>query len=77
MSKAEIFQFTKYDIINDEMRISRRWATREAIKQACGNVIESTAMLVDVSILDGNGMTQKDVEPQPALSSGFQRVISP
>jgi hypothetical protein len=76
VSKATIYQFTIYDIVNDETRTSRRWATRDAIQRACGQVLENTAMLVDVSILDGNGMTERDVSPKPAENTGFQRVVS-
>jgi hypothetical protein len=35
-----------------------------------------TAMSVDASILDGNGMTERDAAPKPAENTGFQRVVS-
>jgi hypothetical protein len=76
VSKTTIYQFTIYDIVNDETLTSRRWATREAIQRARGHVLENTAMLVDASILDGNGMTERDAAPKPAENIGFQRVVS-
>jgi hypothetical protein len=70
--KVTIYQFTVYDISQDEMRRSRRWGTREAIERIrSGSVLEETATEVEGSCLDDNGMTQRDFNP--SRSSDLQR----
>jgi phosphopantetheinyl transferase (holo-ACP synthase) len=70
----KVYRFTIYDIKNDESVLSRRWATREAIAWAHGHAIEKTEIEVDASVLDGNGMTERDFDPH-ALK-GFQRQVT-
>jgi len=70
-----VYRFSVYDISTDEHRRSRRWATREAIERIrSGVVIEDTASEVDLRVLDDNGMTERDFDPEPR-SVGFQRSI--
>jgi hypothetical protein len=68
---TKVYQFRMHDIANDENRKSRRWATREAIEWLRGQVLEETETDVDPSVLDSNGMTERDYNPH-ALK-GFQR----
>ena len=60
-----VYRFQRYDIVSDEVVQSRRWATREAIKSVCAEVIEDTRVQVDAGILDGNGMTERNFNPWP------------
>jgi hypothetical protein len=69
-----VYRFTIYDIANDESRLSRRWATRQAIEWAHGHALEETETEVDASVLDSNGMTARDFDPH-ALK-GFQRQVT-
>jgi hypothetical protein len=65
MSKIKIYQFTLYDISIDAARKSRRWATREAIGQLGGTVMEHSEAEVDPWVLGSEvgGMTEKDFDP--------------
>jgi hypothetical protein len=76
MSKVTVYQFTVYDVSNDESRKSRRWATREAIKWAGGHVLEQTATEVDESVLGGEiaGMSERGFDPH--LRTGWQAVAA-
>lgn len=49
LSKVTIYQFTLYDIANDEARKSRRWGTLEGIRAVCGAVLEDTVTEIDAS----------------------------
>ena len=69
----KVYKFRKYDISSDETITSRRWATREAIKAVCGEVVEDTETEIDASFLDNNGMTERNFEPHKR--EGFQREI--
>ncbi len=68
-----VYKFRKYDIVSDETITSRRWATREAVKFVCGEVVEDTETEVDASFLDGNGMTEMNLDPHKR--EGFQTKI--
>ena len=70
MTKVKVYQFTVYDITNDEQRRSRRWGTREAIKRVCGQVLEDTEVEVDSSVLgrDEEGMSERNFDPHPRTS---------
>lgn len=65
MSKITVFQFTVYDIRNDQDIKSHRWATREAIVGRGGKVLEQTATEVDVSVVGSeiSGMTERGFDP--------------
>lgn len=76
MSKVTIYQFEIYDVANDEMRKSRRWATRQTIEWLGGKVLEQTATEVDASAVGSEiaGMTEKGFDPHK--HTGFQRTVS-
>jgi hypothetical protein len=57
-----IHQFRVYDITIDEYRISRRWATREAIERIHGEVIEGSVVEVDATFVDRDGMTERNFD---------------
>jgi hypothetical protein len=75
MSKVTIYRFSKYDIQNDGMQISRRWGTREAIERICGEVMEETATEVDASAVATGieGLTVRGFDPHPR--TGFQTQV--
>lgn len=59
-----IYRFSVYDIQNDEQRLSRRWATKDAVERIRSGVAhEETAAEVDPALLDDNGMTKRDFDP--------------
>lgn len=76
MSKVTIYQFRLYDIQNDGMQKSRRWATREAIESVHGEALEGTATEVDAALVntDIQGMTERCFDPHKR--TGFQRVVT-
>ena len=76
VSKVTIYQFTIYDIGNDENRKSRRWATREAVECIGGKVLEETATEIDATDIGAeiDGMTARNFDPH-ALR-GFQRAVA-
>lgn len=75
MSKVTVYRFQKYDITSDTMRTSQRWATREAIAEVRGKVLEDTAIEVDADCLKSEieGMTPCDFDPVTAKS--FQTQV--
>ena len=77
MGKITIYQFEIYDPLNDEMRTSRRWGTREAIKNiAAGHVLDKSATEVDESAVESDilGLTTKGFIPNPR--QGFQSEVA-
>jgi hypothetical protein len=64
-----------YDVANDEMRKSRRWATRERIEWLGGEILEDTGVEVDSSLVGSEveGMTARGFSPRSQLHAGFQR----
>ena len=75
MAKVTVFQWAIYDIQNDAMRKSRRYATREAIEWAHGTPLEQTAVEIDEAALGAEveGMTPRDFDPHATM--GFQRQV--
>ncbi|HUD54898.1 MAG TPA: hypothetical protein VMR02_06715 [Terracidiphilus sp.] len=78
MSKVTVYHFEKYDLLNDHMRKSRRWGTREAIEKIHGHVPEDTATEVDESVviaddISVSGLTSRDFDPHPR--GGFQNSV--
>ena len=68
MTTVTSYQFEVYRIDSDEIVKSRRWGTREAIRDiARGRVIEESAIDVDESVVasDIHGFTVRDFNPQP------------
>jgi hypothetical protein len=60
MFQVRVYQFSIYDGWNDELRLSSRWATREAIETIrVGIIQEQAGTLVDQAHLDKNGMTER------------------
>lgn len=55
MTRAVVYEFTKYDVASDKTVRAPRPATIEAITRAGGQAIESTMREVDAAELDGNG----------------------
>jgi hypothetical protein len=70
VGKVTVYRFRMYDISNDENRLSRRWATREAIERIGGEVLKNTATEVDCSVLgkEIEGMTERNFDPRPRTS---------
>ena len=69
-----IYQFEAYRIASDEVVKSRRWDTREAIRDiACGRVLEETAREVGESIVESDihGFSMRNYDPD-ARPTGFQ-----
>jgi hypothetical protein len=58
LSKVTVYRWHRYRIKTDEELVSGRWATREAIEAARGEVLEDTAREVDASDLDGDGFVK-------------------
>ncbi len=65
MEKVQAFQFTKYDIMSDTRRLSRRYGTIEAINKIGGEVILESAIEINVSDLESDfyGLTKIGFEP--------------
>jgi hypothetical protein len=64
-----VYRFAMYDIARDEMVMSRRMATREAIAMVGGIILEDTGCLAAPGDLDQDipGMTDRDfLPPKPA-----------
>ncbi|MDR3497889.1 MAG: hypothetical protein P4L72_01540 [Parvibaculum sp.] len=76
MSNVTVYRFSKYDITADMSVVSHRWATREAITEIGGKILEGTAIEVDSAALDAEvvGMTARDFNPN--LRTDFQRVVT-
>ena len=75
MGNVTIYQFTDYDIANDQTRKSRRWGTREAIEARKCHVLEATAVEVDESFVatDEPGLTTRDFDPLAFNRHGTMR----
>jgi hypothetical protein len=76
MSTIKVYQFRMYDASNDEMRKSRRYATRERIDWLRGEVIEGTGVEIDATLLGSEveGMTARDFDPH--RQTDFQRQVT-
>jgi hypothetical protein len=75
MSTVTVYHFKVYDVGSDQMQLSRRWATREAIERIrVGVLIESTAVEVDASVINDEGMTELDFDPHRS-PGGFPRSV--
>jgi hypothetical protein len=75
MSKVTIFRFKMYDSHNDEMVLSKRWGTREAIEHYPGGlVLVDTAVEVDGGCVksDLQGFTVPGFDPHRLLRDGFE-----
>jgi len=70
-----VYRFSLYDIDNDQMRQSLRWATREAIERINAHIHEETAVEIPSSDLDGDQMTARSYNPHSVFRGGFQTKI--
>jgi hypothetical protein len=59
MAKVTVYYFQGYQIATDEMIISKRMATLEAIKRFCCAPLMDTAKAVDTSEVDEDGRYPK------------------
>jgi hypothetical protein len=78
MSKVTIFRFRMYDRHNEEMVLSKRWGTREAIEHYAGAlVLEDTAAEVDAGCVKSDlaGFTVPGFDPHRLLRDGFQTQV--
>jgi hypothetical protein len=75
MRKMVVFKFQKYSIDSDQIRESRRYGTRDAIKKIGGEVIEGSEIEIDASQLDKemDGFTPRDF--RPTTGGGFQTIV--
>jgi hypothetical protein len=66
MATVTVCRFRKYDIASDQMQVSRRMATREAIQSiAQAEVLEETALEIDAGEVGAeiSGMTRVGFVP--------------
>lgn len=77
MAIVTVYQWTIYDIKNDEMIKSRRWATKEAIEWVHGTAIENTGVEIDEGSLSRElqGMTARNFDPY--ATGGLQQQVRP
>lgn len=78
MARVIVYRFRVYDVLSDQMHLSRRMATREAINNvARGEVLETTAIEVEDSAIGTEiaGMTLIDFEPPSLGPVGFQTQV--
>lgn len=75
MSRVTVYRWAKYDISNDETKVSRRYATREAVARVGGEVIEGSGIEIDQSSVGAeiDGMTSRNFDPNPR--TGFQSQV--
>jgi hypothetical protein len=78
MTTVTVYRFRKYDIVRDQMQVSRRMATREAIQTiAQAEVLEDTAYEVDSTEVGAeiSGMTRIGFMPSVLGANGFQTQV--
>jgi hypothetical protein len=65
MAKITVYRFEMYDIKNNEMQKSKRWATREFIGSIGGRILEDTAVEVDEADAQSEviGLTKRNFDP--------------
>jgi hypothetical protein len=61
--KVTVYRFKRWDRDLGDDRLARRWATVEAIMRADGAIVRESAIEVDATYLDDNGMTRSDFDP--------------
>jgi hypothetical protein len=68
MDKIQISRFQTYDIRADLFRTSRRWGTREAVRDIVGGqVIGDSVIEVDANAVESDipGLTIVNYDPKP------------
>ena len=69
-SMVTIYRFRKYDVTTDENKVRPLRATREAIENLKGEIIEESAEEIDSSLLDGNGFLRDAMIEDGKKSNG-------
>jgi hypothetical protein len=71
-----VFRFKQYDISSDGYIVSRRWGTREGIKEVGGVVLEDTGTEIDDAEIGAEiqGLTDRGFDPHRTI--GFQRTVT-
>jgi len=78
MTTVTVYRFRKYDIASDQMQVSRRMATRQAIQTiAHAEVLEATAFEIDSGEVGSeiDGMTRIGFVPSVLGVGGFQARV--
>ena len=76
MDKVIIYQFRVYDIHDDQFKTSRRWGTREAIRDiACGEVIKDSGIEVDATAVASDIPSMANIGYNPKQSGGLQTQV--
>lgn len=78
MTTVTVYRFRKYDIVSDQMQVSRRMATREAIQSiAQAEVLKETAFEIDAREVGAeiSGMTRIGFAPSVLGAGGFQTQV--
>jgi len=70
MGMTTIYRFKKYNINTDENKIRPLRATREAIENLQGEIIEESAEEIDSGLLDDNGFLRDAVIADGKKSDG-------
>lgn len=75
--RVTVYKFSIYDIGSDEMRASRRMATRDAIARVGGVAFEGSELEIDAAHVGQEipGMTARDFGPHLLRGPGFQRSV--
>ncbi len=64
MPKVTVYKIKLYDVATDQIRISRRMATREGADVMRGEIIPESAVEIDAARLErGEKWTERDFEP--------------
>ena len=75
MAKVTVYKVRIYDIQSDEFTLSRRMATVEGAARMRGDILENTAVEIDVSRLEpGEEWTPRDFNPLER--TGFQTQVT-
>jgi hypothetical protein len=78
MTTVTVYRFRKYNMVSDQMQVSRRMATREAIQTiAQAEVLEGTALEIDAGEVGAevSGMTRIGFVPSVLTAGGFQTRV--
>jgi hypothetical protein len=62
MSKVTVHRFKVFEINSGQEVVSKFYATRQAIEQFKGVLIEGSAIEIEESMLDGNGRYRSNAE---------------
>jgi hypothetical protein len=69
-----VYKVRVYDVVTDEMQLSRRMATPEGAVKMGGEIVSGTSVEIAASSLElGEEWTPRDFDPN--TTTGFQRRI--